>query len=180
MICRMTLSLGILAMVAGSAIAQEPPAPTDEHAVLKKDVGTWEADITMHMGPGAEEKSTGVEVNSMLGEFWVTSQFKADFFGQPFEGRCVMGYDPAAKKYVGFWYDSMSPWGMHMEGSYDAASHTFTWKTHGRDMMGNEQKGQIVYHWIDENTRTFEMAHTMPGSAEMMKALSITYKRKKD
>ena len=47
--------------------------------------------------------------HSVTGGLWVASTFQGDFGGMTFEGRGQFGYDPAKKKYVGTWIDSMSP-----------------------------------------------------------------------
>ena len=48
-----------------------------------------------------------------------------------FEGRGQFGYDPAKKKYVGTWIDSMSPTLRVLEGTYDAKTKTLTYKGDG-------------------------------------------------
>jgi Protein of unknown function (DUF1579) len=43
-----------------------------------------------------------------VGGLWLRETFKADFAGKKFEGRGLMSYDSANKKYVGVWVDSMA------------------------------------------------------------------------
>ena len=89
--------LAFCLLAGGLAGAQEPPAATKAHALLKKDVGVWDADVTMWLaGPdGPKEEGKAVESNRMLGETWLLSEFKGPFGGIPFEGFGQFGYDPA-------------------------------------------------------------------------------------
>ena len=99
-----TIAIGILLTlscvegVLGQA-PSGPPKPGPEHERLKKMEGTWEASIKT---PGGESKGTAT-YKMDLGGFWLLSNFKADFGGQPFEGRGADGYDPMKKKYVAGW-----------------------------------------------------------------------------
>ena len=103
------------------------PTPGPEHEMLKKDVGTWDATVEMFMAPGAPPAvSKGTETVTMLGGFWQLTEFKSEMMGQPFEGRGATGYDPAKKKYVGTWVDSMTPGYYTVEGTYDPATKTLT------------------------------------------------------
>ena len=110
-------------------LAQMPPMPPPgpEHEMLKKDVGTWDATVEMFMAPGAPPAvSKGTETVTMMGGFWQLTEFKSEMMGQPFEGRGAMGYDPAKKKFVGTWVDTMAPAYYTVEGTYDAATKTLT------------------------------------------------------
>jgi hypothetical protein len=92
--------------------AQEPPMPkpTPHHLAMKSLEGTWDAVVKMHMAPGKPPmESKGVEVNKLvLGGLWIQSEFTSEMMGAPFEGRGLFGYDPATRKHVGTWVDSMT------------------------------------------------------------------------
>jgi hypothetical protein len=167
-----------LVLAAPAALAQAPPmpAPGPEHELLKKDVGTWDATVEMFMQPGAAPSvSKGTEVVSMLGGFWQIGEFKSEMMGQPFEGRGAMGYDPARKKYVGTWVDTMSPGYYTTEGTYDAATKTLTATMEGPDPSGAPTKVKETTEWKDDGTRVFTM-YAPDGKTVSMR---ITYKRRK-
>ncbi len=157
------------------------PAPSEEHNLLKKEVGNWNATTKVYFGPAGpvEEPSVSkaTEVNKMIGGFWVTSDFKGNFGGAPFVGHGVFGYDPAAKKYTGMWIDSFAPHGTKMLGDYDKATKTMTFETTGVGMDGKPSKGRnvVVYHSDDKRTMTMYM--TMPGQTEMTKVMVVDYER---
>lgn len=171
-------SFVLVASVCGSAIAQGFE-PTKEHKLLMKEVGTWNAKGKLWM-PGAEEPTEfeGVEVNRSVGGMWIVSDFKGNFFGQKFEGHAMTGYDMDGKKYMGIWFDSMSPYPSKMEGSYDAEKSTMTFNTVTKNPEnGEEMKGKNVVHYKDKNTRVMTMYSEMDG--KMTKSMEMVYTRKK-
>ena len=171
------LSLSVLALAA-PALAQMPPMPTPgpEHEMLRKDVGTWDATVEMFMAPGAPPSvSKGTEIVTMLGGFWQITEFKSEMMGQPFEGRGAMGYDPAKKKYVGTWVDTMAPAYYTVEGTYDAATKTLHALMDGPDPSGQVTKTKETTEWKDADNRVFTM-YAPDGKTPVMR---ISYKRRK-
>ena len=169
--------LGVCGMTVNLAAQEEyaPPQPTKHHAILKKDAGTWDAEIKMWTAPGTEPMvSKGTDVGEMFGEFWVMSKFSGSVMGMEFEGRSTLGYDPEKKKYVGTWCDTMTPTMSFMEGTYDESTKTMTMKMTGGNGMG---KNVTVYK--DDNTREFTMYMLQPGTEdEYVKQMEITYKKR--
>jgi hypothetical protein len=168
------LSLSLLAV---PALAQGPPMPTPgpEHAMLGKDVGTWDATVEMFMPGAPPSVSKGTEVVTMMGGFWQLTEFKSEMMGQPFEGRGTTGFDPTKKKYVGTWVDTMTPAYYTVEATYDAATKTLTGWMDGPDQTGVVTKTKETTEWKDADTRVFTM-YAPDGKAPLMK---ITYKRRK-
>ena len=112
---------------AAAPAAPVLPKPGPEHAALKPQAGEWDATVESFMAPGQPPLlSKGTETGTMIGDFWLVSDFKSDMMGQPFTGHGTLGYDPAKKKYVSTWIDSMTPTLSLGESDYDAATHTFT------------------------------------------------------
>jgi hypothetical protein len=168
--------------LAASALGQFPQ-PTEEHALLKKDVGTWKATIKMWMGPdgqadasAAPSESQGEEVNRMLGEFWCVSTFQGEFGGMKFEGHSVNGYDAKQKKFVGSWVDSISSNPMHMSGTYDAKTKTLTSESTSIGADGKEMKGKSTLVYQDDDHRLLTMYEIRDGKE--VKSMEITYVRK--
>jgi hypothetical protein len=171
------VSVSVLAL-AVPALAQVPgmPTPGPEHEMLKKDVGTWDATVEMFMAPGAPPAvSKGTETVTMLGAFWQLTEFKSEMMGQPFEGRGTMSYDPAKKKFVGTWVDTMAPAYYTVEGTYDAATKTLTGVMDGPDQTGAVTKTKETTEWKDADNRVF----TMYAPDGKTPAMRISYKRRK-
>ena len=78
---------------------------------MQKDLGVWDAVMKIWMqGPESDPMiSQGVERNRPMGDFWVVSNYESDLGGEKFVGHGQTGYDPAKKKFIGTWIDSMSP-----------------------------------------------------------------------
>jgi hypothetical protein len=173
-----TAALVSLLAAAVPALAQMPPPPPSgpEHEMLRRDVGVWDATIEMFGPPGAPPMvSKGTETVTMLGPFWQVGDFKAEMFGQPFEGKGITGYDPAKKKYVGTWVDTISTSISTVEGTYDAAKRTMTGTMEGVGPDGAMTKTKQTTEWTDADTRVFTM-YAPDGATPMMK---ISYKRRK-
>jgi hypothetical protein len=177
---------GVFVLCAGPVLSAEPggqppmPKPGPEHAVLKMDVGTWDAAIEITPGPGAPAvKSKGVEVNTLgCGGLCLISDFKADMMGSPFQGHGVATWDPAKKKYVGSWTDSMSRGIAIGESTYDAAAKKMTGTMEGPDETGKLVKSRSVAVWTSPTTRVFTMYSPGPDGKEA-ETMKITYTRRK-
>lgn len=176
-----------IALLAGlpsqsSLMAQEMemPQPTAEHEILKQDVGTWDAKVTMHDDTDEGSVSNGVETNNMLGGFWVHSTFKGDFGGMTFEGVSMLGYDATQQRYVGTWIDSMTPNPMKMTGTYDAEKKTMTMATKSTGPGGEPIEGKSILVYESDDKRTMTMFEKLAGSGEFKKTMTIEYTRKAD
>jgi hypothetical protein len=184
---RLVLSACVVALIvpgiaAAQAGGQAPPMPKPgpEHELFKMDVGTWDATVEMMPGPGAKpETSKGVEVNTIgCGGLCLISDFKGQAMGSPFAGHGVSTWDPAKKKYVGSWTDSMSQGLMIGESSWDPASKTFTGSMEGPDMTGKIVKSKVVGEYPKPDSRVFTMYGPGPDGKEMQ-MMRITYTRRK-
>jgi Protein of unknown function (DUF1579) len=169
--------LGVMANVVNGQESYAAPEPSPEHALLKNDVGVWDAAMTIFT-PGQEPmKGKGVETGKMIGGFWVFSHLEYEMMGMKFSGVGSYGYDPDAKKYVGSWLGSDGPHASHMVGDYDAETKTFTYEMSFKDATGNPAKGKIIFNYPDANRRHFELHMDMGG--EMAKFLEIEYTKRK-
>lgn len=164
-----------LAAVPATAQMPGPPQPSPEHELLKKDVGVWDASVEMFMPGAPTSVSRGTETVTMLGAFWQLAEFKSEMMGQPFEGRGTTGFDPAKKKYVGTWVDTMTPGYYTVEATYDAATKTMTGWMEGPDPSGQVTKTKETTEWKADGTRVFTM-YAPDGASPTMR---ITYTRRK-
>lgn len=177
------LVLGAAAMASTQTAGQEMPPmpkPGPEHDILKMDVGTWDAVVEVTAGPGAPPmKSAAVEVNTMgCGGLCLISDFKGDMMGTPFHGHGVATWNPAKKKYVGSWTDSMSTGLALGESTYDPAAKKWTGWMEGPDMTGKVIKSRSVVEMPAPSTRVFTLYSPGPDGKEM-EVLKITYTKRK-
>lgn len=173
-------SLATLVACAGAATAQELPQPTTFHQQLARDVGDWEAKVTMWPMPGMDPVvSSGKETSTMLGGFWLLSDFEGDFQGMPFTGRSQLGYDTETGEYVSTWIDSMAPAMFVSRGKYDVATNTLTLEGECNDWItGEPERMKHVTKYTDETHKTFEMYEAPAGSDDWHKSLMIEYTKK--
>jgi hypothetical protein len=160
----------------------------ENHKLLESLAGTWSYNVTMWMAPGAPpSKSTGTGVRkAMMGgryfTFEVTGKMNmpgADGKMKDFEfkGMALEGYDNVKKKFVATWCDNMGTGIALSEGSYDAATKTFTYMGDYEMMPGMKTKFREVIKVVDANHHNFEYYEDR-GQGEM-KSMEISYTRKK-
>lgn len=165
------LALGVLA--TAQLTAQEGVKPGPEHALLKESVGTWDASVKAGSGDTTKGTCTcAIGLNNL----WLFEHFKGEVAGMPFEGRGATSYDPAKKKFVNIWIDSMSASPMVSEGTYDKATKTMT--LYGNMPMpdGKTMKATLTTVAKDVDTKVF----TLKGSADGkdIEMVQITYTRR--
>jgi len=108
------------------------PAPTKEHELLKQFLGEWETDMEAVMAPGqAPIKCKGKMSSKAVGGFWVLNELSGEMMGVKTLGYQTIGYDPAAKKYVGTWVDSMTDHMWKYTGTVDSTGKTLTLEADG-------------------------------------------------
>jgi Protein of unknown function (DUF1579) len=165
-----------------SVIAQEPTKAGAEHKILAADEGTWDATVKS-FAPGVAEPvvSKGTEVNEMTpGGIWLLRKFDGVAAGTKFQGRGQFSYNPAKKKYVGTWIDSLGPDIGMLEGAYDAKTKTLTFVGDGVASAANAKYSQkMVTTTKDDGSRVFMLTMKFEGAPDEMKLLEITYTKRK-
>ena len=155
--------------------APSPPKPGPEHAVLQKDVGTWDAVVEVKMG-GPPQISKGTMVARLAcGGLWLVTEFENE---TGFEGHGLYGYDPIKKKYTGLWVDSMRTALAPMEGTWDPSTRTMTLVGEMGLANGSTLRWRETTETRDGDTQIWRFLMAAPdgGEAEVMKT---TYTRRK-
>ena len=106
----------------GIASAQEPQKPGPEHDHLKTMVGYWDAVMEM----GGQKSKAKATYKTICSGMWIASDFESELDGVPYQGHGMDGYDQLKKKYVGYWFDSMTSAHMAFEGNFDADHKVLT------------------------------------------------------
>ena len=175
--------LVILPLAALAAAQQQPPPlpkPGPEHQMLKMDAGVWDAVVEMAPGGGAPPtRSKGVETNTLgCGGLCLITDFKGELMpGTAFHGHGTTTWDPAKKKYVGSWTDSMSQGLSIGEYSWDPDTKKLTGTMEGPDMSGQVQKMRAVTEYKG-TSRVFMLYGPGAGGTEAP-MMTITYTRRK-
>jgi hypothetical protein len=152
------------------------PQPTAEHELLAQHAGTWKVSSKFYMEPGKPPmESSGTETVELVGPFWVLSKYEASMMGMPFVGRCTMGYEPHAKRFVSTWIDSCSPALFSLPGTLKGDTLEFrgeSWSCMTNSMLMH----RTTEKHIGKNERIFEMFCTLPDGTEI-KMMTNHYRR---
>lgn len=155
--------------------------PGPAHEVLTAKVGKWNTKWTMTMVPGGQPMSdTGTsDIQWVMDGRYLKETSKGMFQGQAFTGEGTLGYDNLKKKYVSTWIDNMGTGIGYVEGTYDAASKTFTFAGDVPDMIQNKySKMRMVDKTTDADHWTAQMFSTGPDGKEFQ-SMEIVYTRAK-
>jgi Protein of unknown function (DUF1579) len=155
--------------------------PGDHHKRLAKEVGTWEAEVSQWMDPGAppsKSKATNVVTMAMNGLYQM-GNFSSTMMGMPMMGQSTVGYDNAQKMYVLSWIDNMGSGIVKMTGNYDEATKMLSLKGKQTDpMTGGESDIREEIKYLDDNAYTMAMYGAGMDGKEM-KFMEGTFRRKK-
>ena len=154
--------------------------PGEMHEMFAKFDGEWEGEITMWVEPGKPPtKNSGTAVNKMvLGGLYQESKYLGTFNGMPFEGKSLLAYDNAKKKFLSTWIDNFGSGIMIMEGTWDAKNKTIHFLGKQADpLTGQDMEVREIFKIIDDDTQMMEMYMTPVGGDEF-KTMEIKYTRK--
>ena len=108
---------------------------------------------------------------------YLQQTMKGEFFGLPFAGRGLTGFDKAKKKYVSTWIDNFETGISVMEGTYNEKTKTMT--EIAVDLMPDtEIRMKNVVKEIDKDTLVFSMYMVSLDKTETL-GMQITYRRAK-
>lgn len=132
--------------------------PQKEHLWLHRLVGDWTYEIEACMKPGEPpQKLKGSETVRSVGGIWIVCEGQGEMPGGGMATTILtVGFDPAAKKFVGSWIGSMMTYLWHYEGTLDAAERVLTLNCEGPifDGTGGTTKYKDVHTIISDNERT--------------------------
>lgn len=156
--------------------------PGEPHKMLAKMDGEWVGDTKMWMSPDAPPmNNTGsASFKTIMGGRYQQGWHKGNFNNMPFEGVSTTAYDNAKKVFISTWIDNMGTGIMTMEGTWDEANKTISYKgkmvnpANGKDCNVRE-----VYKIIDDNTQYMEMYGPDPKTGKEFKTMEMKMTRKK-
>jgi hypothetical protein len=142
----------------GRATADDPPTPSAELRVLEDMLGTWDEVMTNKPTEWKPKTETATAVTkrtwSLGGKF-----IRGDGAWQPARNEFLhlMSYDPDAKAYRSWYFDSSGamPGGM-TRGTWDAKTKTLSWT--GTDEAGNKTVG--THKIVDKDHTEWTMVVT--------------------
>lgn len=130
------------AAVAISAAGDAPVAtPSEDPATfLEQLAGEWSVVSEAKLGPGEDPiRTESREVARWLGERWLVAESTGvTATGDPFTSIRTIGWDPAEKKFLSTWIDTMQSHLWSYTGSLDETSTALILETEG-PVLGNPQ-----------------------------------------
>jgi hypothetical protein len=161
------------------AAVEKAIEPGPEHKVLEPLVGDWTFTTRFWMDPSKppmESKGTASRKWIMGGKF-VQEEVNSEFFGKPFKGTGITGYDKIQGKYVGVWVDSLSTGISQSQGTADKAGKVLTFSREDYDPFSKEKiKGRDVVRILDKDKHVMEMYKIGPDGKET-KVMEIVFTR---
>ncbi|HSD64085.1 MAG TPA: DUF1579 domain-containing protein [Ignavibacteriaceae bacterium] len=159
---------------------QEYMTPGPMHEMLAKGVGKWTGNIKMWEDPSkppTESQGTS-EIKSILGGRYFEGTNSGTFNGMEMNGKEILGYDNAKKKFFSTWIDNFGTGIMYVEGTYDESTNTFTYNGSTVDpLSGKEVPVLETVKIIDNDHHHMEMFMTDNG--QQFKIMEIDYTRTK-
>ena len=195
---RVTLSLAVLVTASAFALAQpqrEMPAEQQammdafqkaaavgpNHELLQSLTGEWSYAMKAWMNPAGkpEEGKGSSSIRSLMDGRYIQHEHNGTFMGKRYHGIGLIGYDNVTKQFQGHFFENVKTSQLLMQGSYDAASKTFTFRGEMDDVAkpGSKVKIRETLQMPDLNTQILEWYETRGGKET--KAMEITYKRRK-
>jgi len=171
------------------AMMMELAKPGENHKMLAEGVGTWDYHVKAWMSPdpnAAPTESSGSSVTRAVldGRFFISEHSgkmqmpgpNGKMTDMDFKGIGTEGYDNVKKKFVATWIDNMGTMIMSLEGTYDSATKTLTYRGEYEMMPGMKTKVREVLKLPDRNHRVFEFFEDRGGTE--VRVLEISYTRK--
>lgn len=151
-------------------------SPSENHAILKRFVGTWTVVSKWWENPKAtpvETKGTAT-YELILGDRYVVQTFKGEAMGQPFEGRGTMGYNNLKKKFESSWIDSLSTQLYFNDGVLSKDGKTLTFTGDSLDPMTGKKKKTFDEVIFESDTKQIWRMHDGPNAKSPV-MLELTY-----
>jgi hypothetical protein len=111
----------------------------------------------------------------IMGGRYQQSHHSGNMMGQPFEGQGTLAWDNQRKVLINTWIDNMGTGLMYMEGAWDNASNSATFKGKMPDpMSGKEVDVRQVFTVLNDNTQKMEMFVNQNGQEFKTMEINLT------
>ncbi|PZR73197.1 MAG: hypothetical protein DLM73_11285 [Chthoniobacterales bacterium] len=165
--------------------------PGENHRLLEGLEGSWTFAVKTWMNPAdpsaapVQTAGSAVRNEAMAGRFYVGQFASVMKLAGPdgtmkdmdFRGMSVEGYDNVKKKFVTSWIDNMGSCILNSEGTYDAATKTFTYTGEYEPMPGVKCNFRQLIKIVDNDHHVMDWYEDR-GAGEA-KTMEISYTRRK-
>lgn len=161
------------------AVWQAYGTPGPHHERMLAEVGAWEAEMTFWETPDAEAQTSPASstLKPILNGLFVQENFRGAFWGQPFQGLGLQGYDNAADMHVSLWLDSMSSGVYRAVGECSDECRVIEWVGSGTDPIdGSPLPSRMRTTVVSDDEMMMEMWGP-DHDGEFFKMMEIRYTR---
>jgi hypothetical protein len=162
--------------------------PGENQKLLAQFVGTWNYTVKYSMAPGtppSESKGKATCSMTMGGRYLMENvSGKMEMPGPDgkmkeaqFRGLGIDAYDNAKQKFVASWIDNMGTGIVNSEGTYDAATKTFTYNSEEEMAPGTTTKVRETLQITDKDHHLMQWFENRGG--QEVKTMEISYTRAK-
>lgn len=156
--------------------------PGEMHEHLAKNIGVWEGEMRMWMGPDAPEPMVSEctqTISSLFEGRYTHCVFEGEMPGMGlFKGMGATGFDNVSQKFVSTWIDNHSTGIMQGTGELSADGKQMTWAfTYNCPINKKPAVMRQVESYTSPDTFKFVMYNTDPKSGKEYKAMEIDFKR---
>lgn len=164
-------------------------APNENHKLLEKMAGDWDAEVTLVFDPTkpAEKNKTTAKKEMTLGGRFLKDSYEMKTGTMPHTGVGYMGYNNKTRKFQNIHLSDMDTAMEVLDGEYDAKANTIIFKSGEKEMEWGGQKVRYSMRWIftieSADKHTFSIMTTYPDMKEMegkeIEEVKIVYTRRK-
>lgn len=153
--------------------------PGDMHKILASLSGKWTAEVTSINSENAPAQKNTFECENkmILDGHYLQRSRTGMVMGKPFEGMGIIGYDNTKKVFVSSWEDNMSTGMLNMEGLYDAATKTITFKGNWTDPVTGNLAIKETFTMTDDKNQLIAL-YRSAGSNKEFKYMEMKLTRK--
>lgn len=154
---------------------QDFMTPGPMHKWMKSVCGKWTGESTTYRNgkPGPSEEMSA-ETRMIMGGLYQEAIYSGVMSGMPFEGKGILAYDNARKKFVNVWIDNSSTGVIVFEGDMDPQSRTMTLVGKMSDpVTGGQNDFRQVVKFLDDSNQVMELYSSTFGKDEKVMEIKM-------
>ena len=162
-------------------LAAKFTAPGEQHALLGRLIGEWDATIQITMGPNPAPPTKGKATFAWkVDGRWVEGSFSGSMMGMPMTTYSWLGYDNFKQSYVWTAIGSLDTTMTHAEGDLTPDGESLLMYGTLDEYLTGEHDKMVKYAWrfISEDEIVVEV-HDLPIGEENTKVIELRYTRAK-
>ncbi|MEZ6233802.1 MAG: DUF1579 family protein [Phycisphaerales bacterium] len=154
----------------------EAGLPAEQHEVLARFEGDWNADMVMFTPDGGQLRSGATlrGVRMFDGRF-MGQEMSGEFMGRPFEGFALYAYSRPTGEYQAIWFDSMSTHIFMSVGQYDPEKDMLVLHGQEPDAEGAVRAYRDEIEFTSDDEHVFTRYYALPDGE--FRGFQVTYTR---